>query len=112
MIEKEEKKNKLDTIMEISNELKSSHKYPEDEDILITSDLNPNNIKKDLLLFKNELLKDLKKQQAKIFEKTENNVYHKKGKINKIRNIKLSKGNILNIDFKKFKALQNNKKKK
>ena len=87
---KEEKKNKLDTIMEISNELKSSHKYPEDEDILITSDLNPNNIKKDLLLFKNELLKDLKKQQAKIFEKTENNGNYTLEKIKEF-NIKMQK---------------------
>ena len=47
-----------------------------------------------------------------IFEKTENNVNYNKGKINKIRNIKLSKGNILNIDIKKIKALQKNKKKK
>ena len=35
-----------------------------------------------------------------------------KGKINSIKNIKLSKGNILNIDIKKIKALKKNKKKK
>ena len=81
MIENEEKKNKLDAIMDISTELKSKHKYHGDEDILITSDQNSNNIKKDLLLFKDELLKDLKRQQAKIFEKTENNENHALEKI-------------------------------
>ena len=81
MIENEEKKNKLDAIMDISTELKSKHKYHGDEDILITSGQNSNNIKKDLLLFKDELLKDLKRQQAKIFEKTENNENHALEKI-------------------------------
>ena len=81
MIENEEKKNKLDAIMDISIELKSKHKYHGDEDILITSGQNSNNIKKDLLLFKDELLKDLKRQQAKIFEKTENNENHALEKI-------------------------------
>ena len=47
-----------------------------------------------------------------IYEKTENNIDNTKGKINKIKNIKLSKGNILNIDIKKIKAFQKNKKKK
>ena len=47
-----------------------------------------------------------------IFGKTENNINYTKGKINSIKNIKLSKGNILNIDIKKIKALKKNKKKK
>ena len=37
-----------------------------------------------------------------IFKKTENN----NEKVNKIKNIKLSKGNILNIDIKKIKMNQ------
>ena len=40
-----------------------------------------------------------------IFRKTENNINNKQ-KINKIRNIKLAKGNILNIDIKKIKTMQ------
>ena len=88
--EKDEKKNKLESIMDISNELQTSHKYHGDEDILITSGLNSNNIKKDLLLFKNDLLKDLKRQQAKIFEKTENNENYALDKIEEF-NLKLEK---------------------
>ena len=71
-----EKKNKIESIidMDISKELRAtSHKYHGDEDILINSGLNTNNIKRDLLIFKDEILKDLKRQQAKIFEKSEFN---------------------------------------
>ena len=70
---KADKNYKLESIMDVSKELGESHKYHGDEDILINSNVNSLNIKRDLLLFKDEILKDLKRQNAKIIEKTEDN---------------------------------------
>ena len=83
-----ENKNIIKSIidMDISKELKVTHKYHGDEDILINSDLNSNNIKKDLIIFKDEILKDLKRQQAKIFEKSEFNGNYITHKIEEFEN--------------------------
>ena len=67
--EKEDKITRFDSIREISREIKSNNRYKDDEDIFINSNLSLTNMKKDLLLFKDEILKDLKRQQSKMFEK-------------------------------------------
>ena len=100
MLEKEKNKtkemitgrrfNRFGTIMDISNELRASVKYHGDEDILINSDITTKNIKKDLLLFKDEILKDIKKQQIKLFEKAEDNEKYTIEKIEEF-NIKIQK---------------------
>ena len=100
---KNNNKTKIEHLSPINKQLSEKRFESEDDIIFRDSEMNE--------FDENDKIQDNNKFD-KIFEKTENNVYHKKGKINKIRNIKLSKGNILNIDFKKFKALQNNKKKK
>ena len=64
--EKEDKGNKVESIMEASKEVKSKNKT---SDIVLNSNLNLTNMKKDLIRFKDEILKDLKKQQTKILEK-------------------------------------------
>ena len=87
---KEEKKIKLEPIIEVTEEIKTSHKYHDDEDILVNSNLNSKNIKKDLLFFKDELLKDLKREQIKIFEKVEDNEKYALEKIEEF-NIKIEK---------------------
>ena len=86
----EDKKNILESIIDESNELKPTHKYLDDEDILINSDKNPTNLKKDLLFFKDEILKDLKRKQIKIFEKAEDNERYMMEKIEEF-NIKIQK---------------------
>ena len=83
-------KNKLESIMDISTEIKPTHKYKGDEDILFNSNLNSKNIQKDLLLFKNEILKDLKRHQIKIIEKTEDNERYTTEKIEEF-SIKIQK---------------------
>ena len=100
MLEKEKNKtkemitgrrfNRFGTIMDISNELRASVKYHGDEDILMSSDINTKNIKKDLLLFKDEILKDIKRQQIKLFEKAEDNEKYTIEKIEEF-NIKIQK---------------------
>ena len=87
---KEEQKIKLEPIIEVTEEIKTSHKYHDDEDILVNSNLNSKNIKKDLLFFKDELLKDLKREQIKIFEKVEDNEKYALEKIEEF-NIKIEK---------------------
>ena len=67
--EKEDKISRFDSIREISREIKSNNRYKDDEDIFVNSNLSLTNMKKDLLLFKDEILKDLKRQQSKMFEK-------------------------------------------
>ena len=69
----EEKKLKLEPIIDVANELKASRKYHDDEDILINSNLNLKSMKKDLLFFKDDILKDLKREQTKLFEKIDDN---------------------------------------
>ena len=76
---KKDKHNKLEEIMDVSKELKESVKYHGDEDILMT--INSKSIKKDLLIFKDELLKDLKRLQTKLYEKAEDNEIYTKEKI-------------------------------
>ena len=100
MLEKEKNKtkemntgrrnNRFGTVMDISNELRASVKYHGDEDILMSSDINTKNIKKDLLLFKDEILKDIKRQQIKLFEKAEDNEKYTIEKIEEF-NIKIQK---------------------
>ena len=65
--------------MDVSTELKVPHKSRGDEDILIS--FNSNTMKKDLLIFKDELLKDLKRLQTKLYEKAEDNEIYTKEKI-------------------------------
>ena len=67
--EKEDKMSRFDSIKEISREIKSNNRYKDDEDIFVNSNLSLTNMKKDLLHFKDEILKDLKRQQSKMFEK-------------------------------------------
>ena len=67
--EKEDKISRLESIKEISNEIKSNNRYNDDEDIVINSNVSLTNMKKDLLLFKDEILKDLKREQSKKLEK-------------------------------------------
>ena len=89
-VKKTDNKNKLESIMDISTEIKPTHKYKGDEDILFNSNLNSKNIQKDLLLFKNEILKDLKRHQIKIIEKTEDNERYTTEKIEEF-SIKIQK---------------------
>ena len=86
----EEKKIKLEPIIDVVDEIKASHKYHGDEDILINSNLNLNlkSMKKDLLFFKDDILKDLKRQQAKLFEKIDDNEKYALEKIEEF-NIKI-----------------------
>ena len=69
----EEKKLKLEPITEEPNGLKTSRekKSIDDEDISLNPNAIVNNIKKDLLFFKEEILKDLKREQIKLFEKVD-----------------------------------------
>ena len=77
--EKNDIHKKFDVIMDVSTELKVPHKSRGDEDILIS--FNSNTMKKDLLIFKDELLKDLKRLQTKLYEKAEDNEIYTKEKI-------------------------------
>ena len=77
--EKNDIHKKFDVIMDVSTELKVPHKSRGDEDILIS--FNSNRMKKDLLIFKDELLKDLKRLQTKLYEKAEDNEIYTKEKI-------------------------------
>ena len=69
----EEKKLKLEPITEEPSGLKTSRekKSIDDEDISLNPNAIVNNIKKDLLFFKEEILKDLKREQIKLFEKVD-----------------------------------------
>ena len=67
--EKENKISKPDLIMDASKDKKSINKSNSDEDTVVNSNLNLANIKKDLLRFEDEILRDLKIQQTKILEK-------------------------------------------
>lgn len=60
--------NKFTPIMDITKEIETNKKNYVDEDILVSS--TTKNIKKDILLFKDEILKDMKLFQSKINEKT------------------------------------------
>ena len=66
--QKENIYNKFTPIMDITKEIETNKKNYVDEDILVSS--NTKNIKKDILLFKDEILKDMKIFQTKINEKT------------------------------------------
>ena len=68
----EDKISNLDSIKEIPKELKSNKKSNNSEDIVVNSNLTYLNIKKDLNIFKEEILRDFKRQQTKILEKEEN----------------------------------------
>ena len=87
---KEDKKSELESIMNVSNELKPTHKYHDDEDILTNPKINSTNMKNELLFFKDEILKDLKREQIKIFEKAEDNEKYTMEKIEEF-NIKIQK---------------------
>ena len=96
-------KAKIEHLSPINKKL-SQKNFETDEDIIFRdSEMNE--------FDDNEKIHDNLKYDE-IFGKTENNMNYTKGKINAIKNIKLSKGNILNIDIKKIKALKKNKKKK
>ena len=96
-------KAKIEHLSPINKKL-SQKNFETDEDIIFRdSEMNE--------FDDNEKIHDNLKYDE-IFGKTENNMNYTKGKINSIKNIKLSKGNILNIDIKKIKALKKNKKKK
>ena len=68
----EDKISNLDSIKEIPKELKSNKKSNNSEDIVVNSNLTYLNIKKDLNIFKEEILRDFKRQQTKLLEKEEN----------------------------------------
>ena len=75
-IEKEEKENKVSKFNSMNNiprEIKSANRPKIDEYMLLNANLNSANIKKDLLIFKDEILKEIKKEQIKIIEKENNN---------------------------------------
>ena len=96
-------KAKIEHLSPINKKL-SQKNFETDEDIIFRdSEMNE--------FDDNEKIHDNLKYDE-IFGKTENNMNYTKGKINAIKNIKLSKGNILNIDIKKIKALKKNKKNK
>ena len=96
-------KAKIEHLSPINKKL-SQKNFETDEDIIFRdSEMNE--------FDDNEKIHDNLKYDE-IFGKTENNMNYTKGKINSIKNIKLSKGNILNIDIKKIKALKKNKKNK
>ena len=76
IIEKEEKENKVNKFNSMNNiprEIKSANRPKIDEYMLLNANLNSTNIKKDLLIFKDEILKEIKKEQIKIIEKENNN---------------------------------------
>jgi hypothetical protein len=100
---KNNKKIEIEHLSPINKKL--SEKKFESEDDMIFRDSEMNEFDD------NEKIHDNPKLDE-IFTKTDNNINNIQGKINKIKNIKLSKGNILNIDIKKVKAFQKNKKKK
>ena len=87
---KEDKKIKLEPIVEVDEEIKTSHKYHDDEDVLMNLNLNSKNLQKDLLFFKDEILKEIKRKQVKIFEKVEDNEKYALEKIEEF-NIKIEK---------------------
>ena len=75
-IEKEEKENKVSKFNSMNNiprEIKSANRPKIDEYMLLNANLNSANIKKDLIIFKDEILKEIKKEQIKIIEKENNN---------------------------------------
>ena len=73
--------NKFKPIMDLTKEIEPNKKFFADEDILFTS--NPKYIKNDILLFKNEVLKDIKLFQSQIFEKTKTDEKYMTDKIEK-----------------------------
>ena len=89
-MKQEDKKIKLEPIVEVDEEIKTSHKYHDDEDVLMNLNLNSKNLLKDLLFFKDEILKEIKRKQVKIFEKVEDNEKYALEKIEEF-NIKIEK---------------------
>ena len=77
----QENSNKLSKFMNIQKEIEPIKKYHGDEDIVFNS--NPNYIKKDILLFKDEVLKDIKIFQSKIYEKAKSEERYMNEKIEK-----------------------------
>ena len=73
--------HKSNPINDLTKENESNKNFNTDEDIIFSS--NPKYIKKDILLFKNEILKDIKSFQTEIFEKTKTEEKYINDKIEK-----------------------------
>ena len=72
------------TYQKISKEIVQTKIFHgEDEDIIFNINSNPNNIKKDLLFFKDEILKEIKIFKSKLNEKSKNNEQYMNDKIDK-----------------------------
>ena len=65
--------NRYATIRYYSKEIEPSQLFHGDEDIILNVHSNPNFIKKDLLLFKEEMLKEIKIFKSKLLENSFNN---------------------------------------
>jgi archaellum component FlaC len=72
-IRKDKIPKKYGTIRYVSKELEQTKLFHGDEDIIFNINSNPNYIKKDLLLFKDEILKEIKIFNSKLTEKSKNN---------------------------------------
>ena len=64
---------KYGTIRYVSKELEQTKLFHGDEDIIFNINSNPNYIKKELLFFKDEILKEIKIFNSKLTEKSKNN---------------------------------------
>ena len=74
---------KYGTIRYLSKEIEQAKLFHGDEDIIFNINSNPNNIKKDLLIFKDEILKEIKIFKSKLTEKSKDDEKYMNDKIDK-----------------------------
>ena len=75
--------NRFATLRYYSKEIEQAKIFHGDEDIIFNINANPNNMKRDLLLFKDEILKEIKIFKSNLIEKSLNNEKYMNDNINK-----------------------------